>query len=58
MTAAPIDSIILQLDPAKLDDQTKRDLLANAQLQRKTPQQLLAEIITKKLGGAFTVRAA
>lgn len=53
-----IETIILQLDPAKLDEQTKRDLEANAQLKRKTPQQLLADIINKRLGDAFTVRAA
>ena len=53
-----IDTIILQLDPAKLDEQTKRDLEANAQLKRLTPQQLLADILKKRLGDAFTVRAA
>lgn len=53
-----IKSIILELDPNKLDEQTRRDLIANAQLQRKKPEQLLAELFTKKLGGAFIVRAA
>lgn len=53
-----IETIILQLDSSKLDQQTKRDLEANAQLKRLTPQQLLADIIKKRLGDAFTVRAA
>ena len=52
------ETIILQLDLNGIPDRAKRDLEANAQLSRQTPEQRLAELLTKKLGGAFTVTPA
>lgn len=51
-----INSLILEIDPKKLDEQTQRDLEANAQLQRITQPELLALLLTKRLGGIGTVR--
>lgn len=51
-----INSLILEIDPKKLDEQTQRDLEANAQLQRITQPELLAQLLTKRLGGLGTVR--
>lgn len=48
-------TIEVEIDPAELPEQTRKDLEANAQLSRKTPAQLLADIISKKLGDAFSV---
>lgn len=50
------EQFILEL--ASLPDQSKRDLTANAILQRIPEKELLARLIAKKLGGLFTVRAA
>lgn len=48
-------TIEVEIDPAELPEQTRKDLEANAHLSRKTPGQLLADIISKKLGDAFSV---
>lgn len=50
------EKFILEL--GALPPQTEQDLRANATLQRTTPQELLAKLLTKKLGGLFTIRAA
>lgn len=46
------------LELSALPPQTEQDLRANATLRRITPQELLAQLITRKLGGMFTVKAA
>lgn len=55
---APAEKITLEFTPANLPPQSQRDLEAHATLLRTTPQQLLADLLQKKLGGLFTVRAA
>ncbi len=51
-------NLILVLNPAQLDEQTRRDLEANAQLRRQSPETLIAELLTKRLGGLFQVKPA
>lgn len=57
---APPDEtvVIVKIDPSKLPEDTRLDLEANARLKRKTPAELLAEIISKRFGDVFTVTAA
>lgn len=52
------ESIVLQIAVSSLPEQAMRDLEANAQLNRQTPEQRLADLLTKKLGGAFIVTPA
>lgn len=52
------ESIVLQIAVNAMPEQAMRDLEANAQLNRQTPEQRLAELLTKKLGGAFIVTPA
>ena len=58
MKNPPAESIVLQIAVNSMPEQAMRDLEANAQLNRQTPEQRLAELLTKKLGGAFIVTPA
>lgn len=49
------ETITLELSP--LPDQTQQDLIANATLRRIKPEDLIAQLVSKKLGGVFTVKA-
>lgn len=44
-------TIEVKLDPAELGEQERRDLMANAQLRRKSVPELLEAIIAQKLRG-------
>lgn len=49
-------AVIVSFDPNKLDPQVKGDLEANAHLNRCSPEELLARILHRRLGGLFKVR--
>jgi len=55
MTTPPA-SIVLVIEPSQVPEQVRKDLHANATLNRQTDEQRLAEILAKKLGHVFTVR--
>lgn len=56
--ADPTEKITLEIDLSKLPPQSQLDLKAHATLRRIAPKALLAELLQKKLGNVFTVRAA
>lgn len=56
--ATPLETITLEITASNLPEQSRRDLKAHSILRRIPESELLAELIGKKLGGIFTVRAA
>lgn len=52
------EEITFAFDPKRLPEQVRRDLEANAQINRQSPVQRLAFLLQQKLGDAFTVKAA